>query len=389
MGYPTAYRTQAARLSRGPKTVVVITPRQKTPPPSKATRAATMQRITEVAEMPPLGYSDIWRLLRAARMMSRLHPLGKAFDIAEVLWDLNTKFGNTTVHPAGSGWVVCCITPIPVSDNDMGYRGGGGSPSNCGPISLCGQGGGSSTFQPWGDLPWTFRISRHRATGFVTAREHYRKPSAGFSYPPFASAQADPMYDIFSPYRQLDPHHWSPILRPVPNPIPINPLQRPEPQPGDRSERGYSPPAAAEQRFAKTSPVTWPPTAPPLGRAPPPAGTKEKKFRMTKVAGGVEKALKSGAFVDGKLKDLRDFIKAMDESLPKELQAKGKCKKQLPCVMMNLWMNLDKMDASEAFLNILKEIGEDLLGGAGDRLRSAAATKNGWFKNKIFTSPRF
>lgn len=393
MSYPVAYRTAAARAvrQRSRPTLIVVTPRQKTPPPSREVRAATMKRITETADMPPLGFSDLWRFLRPLTRLARLHPvIGRVLDIAELAEYLLRNYGTASGNSL-NGWVHCWTCNNATSQmlftRDRGYKTTAGTPGTCALVSICASNNDMVGAGRW-DLPWLFRMKENPNTGSVRQMEHWRNPhGVVLPGPGWPQPRPLPTFDPWAPYRWLDPHHWAPIHRPALPEIQPPFYGRPEPVPSDLSERGNTVPR--ERIGIPEVPAVWPQGIPSIGRRPAPAGTKEKKFRTTAVASGVARALKSGAFVDGKLKDLRDLVNAMNESLPKEFQLKGAAKKRLPDQLMNVWKHLDKMDAKEAFLGILKEIAEDLMGGFGDMLRQKAATKNGWFKTKIFTSPRF
>lgn len=132
---------------------------------------------------------------------------------------------------------------------------------------------------------------------------------------------------------------------------------------------------------------------------------------MTSVA----RAFHAGAVLfgkaHGKLLDLRDLIGALHDVLPEEHQLKGKDKKKISLLLAQVWKHLDDINFEKkrvtmfkgtpwettremtrkeaAALGIFEEILQDVFGGLGDKLRSKAAEKNGWFKNKIHTSPRF
>lgn len=395
MGYPTAYRTSAARLSRGTQIFFEIPKRQKTPPPDRATRARIMRDITQVADVPPLGFSDLWPLFR---MLRRLGPWGRLIDLYDLLKWLNGENGARQFNkPANFGSWHLCWTGVPSAGYTLGplycYRGGAYGVDV--PSWLDGF-GDNDTQQgaSFSNLPWVYINWKNPNTNAVQIRGGMHQPAnIGFDpiSPPstgwFPSRNNNPL----AYYRWVNPLKWTPIVDRLLDPFPEPPpAWNTPPRTDPNRETGYEkkPKAYARENLW---PVEVPLTTrqPVLGRTIPPKGTKEKKFKATTMARIVARALKSTAFVDGKMKDLRDLLEAMHDSLPKELQLKGRDKRQIEKLFRRVWENLDKMDAKEAFLGILKEIVEDLIGGFADGLRSKAASKNGWFKNKIHTQPRF
>lgn len=179
------------------------------------------------------------------------------------------------------------------------------------------------------------------------------------------------------------PHQ--PAVAPVPKPFDVIP--RIEPQwPGERGNEAPAPELPPAPEFSPTPGANADINPYPWASRRPPQGTKDKKFRMTGFVRVMTKATTVAANVDGKLKDLRDILNALNESLPKHLQTKSK---SLPDILGNVFRHLDQINASEAMLGILKEIAEDLIGGASDALAKGAAKKFGWSKQKFHLSPRF
>lgn len=191
---------------------------------------------------------------------------------------------------------------------------------------------------------------------------------------------------------------YPPITVPGPGPVspprpgtPGQPGSNPGPGPGPGPRPGGEPGAGPGPRpGGEENPNPGPrPANRPLGRQKPPRGEREKKYRTSATASMLESILKQVGRAHGKLADLRDILGAFNDALPKHLQLKGSDKKSIPKLAENMWKNLYEIDGAEALENVIKEIAEDQLGGFGDQLRSEASKKQGWLKNKIHTSPRF
>lgn len=382
MGYPVAYRTSAARgarqLSRASSPV-------RTPTARPRANENARRPVNIPNRLPPGGLKqplDYARFARNVIPLMRLHPaLRTAMNVYDLwsFWREQNPAAVVTTTPA-SGYTLCCTSGTP--GIDLGYWGVGGT-NNCGMINLCGAQQGPFGQTPW-TTNWTYRVGRNPPSIINRIFEHWHyNPAVGpqVSPLPVPLPMPRPIEIPFAPVRWIDPLQFTPIQPLAPQEIPMMPPPGAAP-----AERAYQLPR--QRPVADNAPRAWP-LSRPVGRRRPEKGTKEKKFRATRTASFVARALKSSAFVDGKLKDLRDLVTALHDSLPKELQLKGAAKKRLPDLLAHTWKHLDKMDAKEAFLGVLEEIAEDIIGGVGDRLRGAAATKNGWFKTKIFTSPRF
>lgn len=424
-GYPIAWRSGARhygpQLSK--RTVVLLTPptRTKTPPPSHDVRAATMRRITQIADIPPLGWSDLWLALRFFRKFT---PLGRLFDLKELFEYFNRQRVQPVRGLVGNWhtcWQVEPTNPIwnGVPKGPIVYQYEGGAYGSHVPAFLAGfLHSISQTDSAFSYLPWCFIILSRGdgiAQGEVIGGLHQDvDPTPEFNpVPTIWHAPVSPRAVLWRE-RWADPLRFAPPIHypgfdgeiaqpPVWNrpPVPDAVEKRDEGYDIAPSIRTYSPPV--ERPFATDGM--------PLGRVPAGKRTKEKKFKRGTLINIIASALKSTAFAHGKLADLRDLLKALHDALPKELQLKGKEAKRIGSLFRQVYKYLDKIDDEMvevtrwkgtpwekkvkmsrkqlAFENILNEIAEDLIGGAGDKLRGKAAAKNGWFKNKIFTSPRF
>lgn len=178
-------------------------------------------------------------------------------------------------------------------------------------------------------------------------------------------------------WRWIDPH--TPPFDPTPDPLPP-PYEIIPDRPQDPFyESGND--TVTETSTERRPPDAW--------RFRPARRTTEKKYKTTATARALEYLLVEMGKGYGKLADFRDILKALDEALPSDLQAKGKCKKQIPCLLRNVLDHLESLHGEKALLNIIKELAEDVVGGFGDQLASESAAKNNTFKQKFHLSPRF
>lgn len=191
-------------------------------------------------------------------------------------------------------------------------------------------------------------------------------------------------------YSKLDPLHFQPphtfLPDPVAPPYPFIP-KHPPPAP---SERGNDAPTGQKEiETATGTDGPLDPFGPTIYRAPPGRRVTERKYKATGMAVLLEQLLVRLSHGLGKLLDLRDLATALHDSLPKELQLKGKEKKQLHKVLETVWNNLDKMHGEKALLNIIKEVAEDVVGGVTDKWKADISKELGWFKSKLHLSARF
>lgn len=403
MGYPVAYRTGAARqirrLSRD-----VSPPRPPRPANDNIPLPRPANDNVKLPGFPPLGLNpaDVGRALQLLRLLRRFHPLGRALDVLELL-EMLMRWKSAGLPVPNGTWHNCFSaepqnpiwTSQAMGEVVLAYR--AGSYGVDVPSFLAGfLDSVTQTDASFSYLPWAVALVQRTdgvAQGEVIAGYHQNAdPSPDINPIPFlAEWPALSPQQALSPWRWQDPLKFTPVELPALDPLPppvwpkvprVNPEELPNYVAGNSRPAGRVDPSVDW----RNSPYV---VAPPVGRVRPGKRTKERKFKASTMADLVASALKSTAFVHGKMADFRDLIQALHDSLPKELQLKGKDKKQLTKLFRRVYENLDKMDAKSAFMNVLKEIAEDILGGIGDRLRSKAAAKNNWFKNKIFTSPRF
>lgn len=401
MGYPVAYRTAAARAHRGlsnPVALVLIPP-PKTGymlPPTEWRKLA-MRQITQVApDLPLLRPWQIHQLRYGLRRLAWLHP---ALRIANIAWDLYDVHNAWKMQTSGigPGWIHVCGPSTPPPPPPVDYNTDEGwrysqifAPWTNALCGTAGQGGPHSTATVV-NINWVGAVAVKYLSGLnqLNIRRWFYE-TIYYKMNPEPGDESGPVQSVEQPIVLPAPHPlWRtpwvdpfvlPILQPVPTPeAPPYPAIPHRPN----VDRGYD---VRPDIPPQVNPNRWPSYAPRFSAG---KRTKERKFKASAVTNLFAEALRVAAQVDGKLKDFRDLIGAMHDALPKEFQLKGKDKKDMSKVLAQLYRHLDKMKGDEAFLGILQEIAEDLLGGAGDRLRQEAASKNGWFKNKIFTSPRF
>lgn len=404
MGYPTAYRTSAARRER----------QLSRPDPSPSPRRPANDNIkiprkpandNYPANLPPKPGSWVKHpaLKPALKLAMNVHPF---LRILRTLWDaydLYQYYKNTRIS-LGDFSVRCsrdvmehCITPGVC--NDDGYCDGpvfGDGVNNCpGP-------------------PQAFSYANAHGSAYAAAHRFnntngfhvvmVRSPS-NIPQPCIIRGTVQASYERLVlggnkvarmphlvPYTTSTPPFWAPFRWFKPNifmkpqvDYDVDPRSPPYRYIPDRdlsdsaTSRGYEVEAAPVPRL-------WPEYA---FRMRPPSREKEKKVKWTGPAQIAHAILVSLARVHGKLLDFRDIIEAMEKALPKELRLKGKDKKVLQKRMRNLWDNFENLNGEQAVLNIIEELAEDVIGGVSSNLRSETAKNFGWLKTKTFTSPRF
>lgn len=394
MGYPTAYRTSAARAERQLSRPV---PEPRTPQPGNDNRPPPFPTPKPGNDnyrnaLPPRP--DPFRLNPATRraldIALRVNPYYRAarlgWDLGKILFDLASV--RTRV---GEGLALQCSVSVSSGcDNNNPCSG----TSYCfGPVffnaanaSLCGLAGqaigGGRGEAPNGNINGLFiMMTRPGFPGCQPGRvvrqyQTLSNPGNGRTrhMPQFVPwVTANPR---FIP-RWYNPPKWM--------------------LPGDLEDK---PPEAPPFNETAKRPRHWPAeagnTEPGLGemqaprlhyRARPSGRTKEAKFR------GVPKLAQTLFFdvarAHGKLTDFRDLLGAFHDALPSNLQLKGKDKKSINKLLRRVWDNLDKMDGEKALAGVIKELAEDVVGGVGDMFKTEAAKKLGWTKQKFHLTPRF
>lgn len=457
MGYPVAYRTGLARaerrLSREPTPIAPMrrgaNDNRRAPSPDDLRRKADdalrkLQKPPKIKmpEVPPQpksgGLGDVGAYAELLiRLLLRNTLFGRLMDIGELLrifdeWYRGSRFGNGIP----GGWHVDFMNGShPINQSFWDTQTAMGFPPGPPTISYVAGGGHVPDFlwsffhspvaDPWvaGEiwgyvlLPRTDGVNQGEIVGGIHADV---VPSS----PPVVTPQLywEPMTErsILSRYRWANPLEWTPLVEPALDPVPppvniprrLDPRRDPQLNPFNESGYDLAPSFVPVSGRPTSIDIGVPrPVSPPVGRKPPGKRVKERKFKAKTLTNIIASALKSGAYVHGKMTDLRDLIKALHDALPKEVQVKGKDKKRIVALFRAVYENIDKIDDSEieitrwkgtpwetklrvsrkqaAFENILEEVLQDILGGFGDKLRTKAAAKNRWFKNKIFTSPRF
>lgn len=417
MGYPgTAYRTSAARQANSAARQLSRPGKSWSDPPRPANDNVRPQTLPKPANdnfrdrLPPApDLQDLARLTRALRPFIKIHPF---FRFIGVLDDLGF-FGwlMRQLNPGDmKGWVLDCESPAPCQIHNG---------TNCnltfceshgamwGEAGACGQGhawppaGANLVFLP-GSRFRGFYVRRDPASepcggGAGWLERSYSHPFDINQHPVYVPPEFPSIVEIplgspaFVPYKYpwVNPEIL-PILQPVPEPLPPPYKAIPDREMHPDSERGNDVLGRTNLRVQPVDrPLTSASPEPATGRRPPGPKEKEKKYRATGLVKWLERAVKLANKVDSKLKDFRDIIIAFNDALPKEKQLKAPDNKKLQKLLENMLRHFDDVDGLEAILNIVKEIAEDLIGGAGDALRSEAAAKMGWFKNKIWTMPRF
>lgn len=402
MGYPVSYRTSAARRER----------QLSRPDPAPAPRSPANDNYRHPtkpandnfpANLPPKPGSWVKNpaVKRAAKLAMQVHP---GLRVLRYLWDLydlynwykntRTGLGNFILKCTNGSIATHCITPGVCNGTAYCYGPVFGDGTN-----FCPTGSSFSFSNAYGSA----EEAAHRNGGTNGFHVILVRPSTNLPQPcsnqsavinsyekTFSAGQRRANMPHLVPFTHSIPPFWAPfrwykpevLMKPqvdydvTPQPPPYRMV--PDREMGPNSDRGYE---------ISEAPA---PLSPPFAyRGPPPRGTKEKKVRWDGPARILHSILISIARVHGKLADLRDLVGALHKSLPKHLQVKGKDKKSLHKMLRAVWDNMDQMNGEQALLNIIEELAEDVIGGAGDRMRSAAAKEFGWVKNKIFTSPRF
>lgn len=400
MGYPTAYRTSQARQERQ-----LSRPDRLAPPPRPANDNYRPPRPVPANDnfpghLPPKigAWVKNPAVKRAAQIVLGVHPILRAFMLGWKLYELYDWLASVRTYE-GEGLKLQCSVP---------YSSLCDSGTPCGPTSYC---GGPVFFNAinaalcgLGGQGYGFNAQAYPYLGGTMDGIFIQLIRPGFPFCQPAAVlrqyQTTAQYGNgklrlgpqFVPWVETVPSPWAPFrfykpqkfMRPG-DPVQVTPLPPPydyipERTPEDMwpGERGYE--VEQAQRVAENP---W------AVREPAPPRTREKKVKATGSARVLGLILGSIGRVHGKLADLRDILGAMNDALPKELQLKGRDKKRIPKLLENVWKNLDKMDGEKALAGIIKEIAEDVVGGAGDMLRAEAANKFGWLKNKVYTSPRF
>lgn len=398
MGYPVAYRTSAARevrqLSRPP-----TEPAPRSPANDNKPYPMRPANDNFPGHLPPKagGWVKHPAVRKAAQTIMMAHPLLRAFSLGWKLYDLYDGLSRVKTYEGEGMFLKCSVSysDMCASQTPCGLQSYCGGPVFFDAINqaLCGLGGQGYGFNAQGYPP------NHGQVGGIFVQ--LIRPGFPFCQPAGVLRQWESnAYYPFSRVRRLP--QWTPWH--TTTPAPFSPFRFYKPQvfmkPGDPVEVTPMPPPY-EYIPSRSDADMWPgergysageaiePVAPPAFRAKPGPRVKEKKVKWTGPAQMLHAILVSISRVHGKLLDLRDILGAMNDALPKELQVKGASKKALPDLLRNVWQNLDKMDGEKALAGIIKEIAEDVVGGASDMLRKEAASKFGWMKTKVYTSPRF
>jgi hypothetical protein len=403
MGYPTAYRTSAARRER----------QHSRPDPSPGPRRPANDNIkiprkpandNFPANLPPKPGSWVKHraIKQAAKLAMNVHPFLRILRYAWDAYDLYQYYKNTQIS-VGDFTLRCTSNIMSQCIN----------PGVCNQFAYCdGPVFGDGTV----NCPSNQAFSYATAHGSAYAAAHFQNATNGFHVVMVRSDKNIPMpcplrgsvkisYDKnvaaqgankvarmpqLVPYTTSTPPPWAPfrwykpeiLMKPqvdydvTPLPPPYNAI--PDREMGN-SQRGYEIAAEPEPSLA----VDY------AYRTRPPSSTKEKKVKWTGPAQIAHAILVSLGRVHGKLADFRDIIEAMEKALPKNQRLKGKDKKQIGKRLRNLWDNFEDLNGEQALLNIIEELAEDVVGGVGDRFRKEASENFGWLKSKTFTSPRF
>ena len=336
MGYPVAYRTQAARvanrLSRGGGPLAPPRPANDNVPrgPAPFSPPIPANDNFPIVEAAPELLQFAGRQMRWLRPLMRLNPWIAGLLLLPDLWQLYLWMQGGGKVP--TDWTLCwsCTTgQPPLLANRLGGIAGFGID--------CASAPGPATCGSFGSFtPADFSVH-----GVIAIQDQHPFVStfpivAGIYVAP--SPQTHPPEDfqdaVSIPHLVPEPLPWErfpwlnpeamPIGRPVPPPEPIPYPRIPGRPMHPDTDRGYSPPGEAPRVSPGPVTIGTTPFAEPIGRRRPPRGEREKKYRITSWAGRIHAALSLTARVHGKMTDLRDLIKAMHDSLPKELQLKGK-----------------------------------------------------------------
>lgn len=390
MGYPTAYRTSAARaerqLSRPPQPDGPKAGNDNKPPPFPVQKPGNDNFRNQLPPRPdPFRLSPAtWRAIDTIARVNPYYRAGRlGYELGKILFDLarvNTRVGEKLQ-------LQCSVAPLCENNQACGN-------SYCfGPVffnainaALCGLAGqaigGGRGVAPTGEVD-----------GILIMQT---RPGFPGCQPGRVVRQYQPTSALGNQRMRHMPQ-FVPWFTPVPRLIPrwLNPPKYMPPGEDDQATPEAPPYSIAAQR-----PRHWPATAgnddpsaseliaPRLHyRSKPKGPVREAKFR------GVPKLAQTLFFdvarAHGKLTDFRDLLGAFHDSLPKELQLKGKDKKSINKLLRQVWQNLDKMDGEKALAGVIKELAEDVVGGVGDMFKTEAAKKLGWTKQKFHLTPRF
>lgn len=393
--YPTAMR-KAAQDFRVPTTLIPANDNNPAGPrPYKLPIPANDNFQLPRVELPSSGQAR-----RASRLLPGLLPVFGAFMTGYELYRLYESWGSQAPwYFTDAGWTrLCGPVSFPTEGPDpcltwpsMPWFAPLGAPDSCGATG--------QSFSASGEPDLTqHNLLRAQKREVVCAGGDFAITDVWFR-----SADTDGLVGIPGWYPQEVPLYppGAVALEPQRYQLPGLPQFQPEPyyKPGDKdrydpnypegSERGYSAPVGPVDMERELPNVTSS-SGRPIGRQPPRPREKEKKVKGGRLTKFMMHSLLVAAKVHGKMVDLRDFTEAFWKNIPKHLRSKDpKCKKKIQCMLADIWLHWDEIDGGKAFLDMIKEISEDVIGGAGEALRDEAAKQHGWFKYKIFTSPRF
>lgn len=439
MGYPAAYRTAVARKSNQ----LSRRARESVPPPKPANDNIRLPKPAN-DNFPNVGQPPLGRLQNVEdilRLLTQWNPL------LRTIWNiydlLNQLFPPGRVMPFGWEYCWTCTDPTTIALFTEKNADGTlpGNLATCQAASSCAFNYPPLTNNPLD--PWYFRYWRNPSTGSVRARVHWHRTVVPYvSLPKYSNA----------PQRlpQLDPLYLpilEPVFQPVRSPKPIPDALAP---PG--SERGNDDPTftpksepryamggearlnrerpgkrTKEKKFKGGSVTNLIHTGLIIGAKVHGKGvdlrdflralydampnkvrkklSKEDKKRLPALLKFVYDHIDSIGALDEqewiKVKDglhttewgsdvwqdggaTRDWHWERNPNFGKEQIVERTIMKGTP-----FEKKVKVTRKTEAFMNILEEILQDLLGGFGDSLRSKAARRNAWLKYKIFTSPRF
>jgi len=420
MGYPNAYR-QGSQGYQGPGRGFQP-PRPHSVPGNKLPGGWT----------PPKPANDnralLGQLYRGAGIMRKMLPALRAAELAVDLYDWMNYTETKWQFP--QPWYLYFRCPRPI-----GYTGGDTWARQVMNSCLTGQASGA----PNGSTPSTILASVPKANfmskfylGFFTSLNVWRAATAEVWKRPIVYETAPQTYPTYRPGTAPVPNA-PPFVRPLPQPLPrvVPPLQpmpepvpvpyeeipyRPAPEFPNDPDRGYEPwspskprprprprpapfpsprprpapepvlvpPSTGPGTSPQPNPGTVPkvhfvPNASPFPRVRPPKGEKERKIMSGSPGYG---AMLDWAKRYEDLLDARDFVKAVHDALPKKYQTKSKLPQDQ---LLAVYRHINELDAAQAIKNIAREIVEDRLGGALDKLRGKAARGVGVTKQQIRT----
>lgn len=352
---------------------------------------------------PPLPLSPS----QLRKLTSALRWVNPWFRLAHNLWDLWDLYNwYQSTRTTNGDWVLCAsdnyeINPLSPCDTYMGGPVFSSAQGACNTVGLLTQAmavGPQFYKAGFADVPGNFvqmgvyMLRPPSPPCGIGGRGHHYQHWTRTS----TAAGRVPAPPNRVPYFRVTPSPVTPFKRlptyrpvpgrfepdPLPVPYPVIPELDPREWPG--SDGNTDPSVRSQPDIDVQQAPKWERTA---HRKPPGPRVKERKFKGVK--SWAQQALFAAFRAHGKLNDFRDLLLAMHDALPKELQLKGKDKKQLPKILRRVWDNLDKMDGEKALANIVKELAEDVVGGFGDMLKTKASANFGWSKQKFFLQPRF